>query len=154
MAVTKICICVLSVHQTGEAKVNTEVQAGPLYRVVGSELSISCNVSGFRSENITKEIQFRVKKPAKATEINIISTGDPHFSYSMYKSRVRSDEITLKHENPNSVLFKIQRLEKGDEGEYDCSVVNHESNYDGRYSVKTTVKGKWTFECKNLTTAQ
>lgn len=133
---------------------NTEVQAGPLYRVVGSELSISCNVSGFRSENITKEIQFRVKKPAKATEINIISTGDPHFSYSMYKSRVRSDEITLKHENPNSVLFKIQRLEKGDEGEYDCSVVNHESNYDGRYSVKTTVKGKWTFECKNLTTAQ
>ncbi|KAF3843178.1 hypothetical protein F7725_002027 [Dissostichus mawsoni] len=127
-------------HHIGEAKVNTEVQAGPLYRVVGSELSISCNVSGFLSESITKEIQFRVKKPANPTEINIISTGDPKFSYSVYKSRVRSDEITLKHENPNSVFFKIQRLEKDDEGEYDCSVVNHESNYDGTYSVKTTVK--------------
>ncbi|XP_033965582.1 immunoglobulin superfamily member 3-like [Pseudochaenichthys georgianus] len=135
-----LLLCLGLLLHCGEAKVNTEVQAGPLYRVVGSELSISCNVSGFRSENMTKEIQFRVKKPAKATEINIISTGDPHFSYSMYTSRVRSDEITLKHENPNSVLFKIQRLEKGDEGEYDCSVVNHESNYDGRYSVKTTVK--------------
>ncbi|XP_034069369.1 immunoglobulin superfamily, member 3-like [Gymnodraco acuticeps] len=135
-----LLLCLGLLLHCGEAQVNTEVQAGPLYRVVGSELSISCNVSGFRSENITKEIQFRVKKPAKATEINIISTGDPDFSYSVYKSRVRSDEITLKHENPNSVFFKIQRLVKGDEGEYDCSVVNHESNYDGTYSVKTTVK--------------
>lgn len=126
----------------GEAKVHTEVQAGPLYRVVGSPLTISCNVSGFASNTAQKEIEFRTTKPANPKfEINIISSGDPNFSYSMYQQRVRSKGITLTHLTPNTVLFEIKSLEKGDEGEYHCSVINPPGYpYDGTYNAATTVK--------------
>ncbi|XP_034740484.1 immunoglobulin superfamily member 3-like [Etheostoma cragini] len=125
----------------GEARVHTEAQAGPLYRVVGSLLSISCNVSGFASPSARKEFEFRVKKPEKPTfEINIISTNAQDFGYAIYTQRVRSGDINLKHVTPNSVFFEIQRLEKADEGEYECSVINQQLFYDGTYSAKTTVK--------------
>lgn len=121
---------------------HTEAQPGPLYRVLGTSLSISCNVSGFASADAQKEFEFRFTGPAKKTlEINIISTSDENFAYAMYNQRVIRKEITLKHVSPNSVLFEIQSLQKGDEGEYDCSVVNSESAYDGTYNAKTLVKG-------------
>uniref|UniRef100_A0A3Q3X629 Ig-like domain-containing protein n=1 Tax=Mola mola TaxID=94237 RepID=A0A3Q3X629_MOLML len=130
----------LLVLVTCNTQVHTEAQAGPLYRVVDSRLSISCNVSGFASNSARKEFEFRVKKPALPIEINIISTDDPSFSYAVYARRVRSKEITLTHVSPNSVVFEIQRLEKSDEGEYECFVINSESVYDGVYRAKTTVK--------------
>uniref|UniRef100_G3NI48 Ig-like domain-containing protein n=1 Tax=Gasterosteus aculeatus aculeatus TaxID=481459 RepID=G3NI48_GASAC len=123
-----------------DARVNTQVQAGPLYRVVGSPLSISCNVSGFFSDTAKKNFQFRFVNPPNPNEINIISTGDPNFSYTVYARRVGSKEITLTHVTPNSVLFKIQSLGKGDEGEYHCTVVNSEVVYDGTYSAETALK--------------
>ncbi|XP_070694283.1 immunoglobulin superfamily member 3-like isoform X2 [Pempheris klunzingeri] len=124
-----------------EARVHTEAQAGPLYRVVGSPLSIYCNVSGFSSATARREFEFRVKKPANPKlEINIISTNDNTFSYNAYVNRVKNEEITLTHVSPNSVIFELQRLVKGDEGEFDCSVINSEYIYDGTYSAKTTVK--------------
>lgn len=121
---------------------HTEAQAGPLYRVAGSPLSISCNVSGFASNSSTKEFEFRIKSPANPTsDINIISTRDQRFAYAVYSQRLKSKEITLIHVSPNSVVFEIQSLQKSDEGEFDCSVVNSESVYNGVYSAKTTVKG-------------
>ncbi|XP_031151786.1 immunoglobulin superfamily member 2-like [Sander lucioperca] len=136
-----LLFCLGLLLHCGEARVHTEAQAGPLYRVVGSPLSISCNVSGFDSASTRKGFEFRVKKPANPTfEINIISTNDQAFGYAVYTQRVRSGDINLTHVNPNSVFFEIQRLEKGDEGEYDCSVINHQLVYDGTYNAKTTVK--------------
>lgn len=125
----------------------TEIQRGPLYRVVGSELSISCNTSGFRDETDEKIFEFRMLKPARPNfEINIISTHDKDFSYASHQGRVSSKDISLTHVNPNSVLFQIRRLLKDDEGEYDCNVVTKEGFFDGTYSVKTTVKGnQWYF---------
>lgn len=120
----------------------TEAPTGPLYRVVGSPLFISCNVSGFASEILQKEFEFRIKKPAKPDyEINIISTSDQTFSFAVYVDRVRSKAINLKRVSPNSVLFEIKSLQKNDEGEYECNVINSESLYFGTYSAKTTVKG-------------
>ncbi|KAF1382634.1 hypothetical protein PFLUV_G00145810 [Perca fluviatilis] len=138
---TNLLFCLGLLLHCGEARVLTEVQAGPLYRVVGSPLFISCNVSGFASASTRKGFEFRVKKPEKPTsEINIISTNDPDFSYAVYTQRVRSGDIHLTRVNPNSVFFEIQRLDKTDEGEYDCSVINHQHVYDGTYSAATTVK--------------
>uniref|UniRef100_A0A3Q1IE71 Ig-like domain-containing protein n=1 Tax=Anabas testudineus TaxID=64144 RepID=A0A3Q1IE71_ANATE len=124
-----------------EARVLTEAPAGPLYRVVGSPLYISCNVSGFVSESLQKEFEFRIVKPAKPDfEINIISTRDQSFSYAMYLSRVNNKNIIVNRLSPNSVLFEIKSLQKDDEGEYECTVINVESVYMGTYSAKTTVK--------------
>ncbi|XP_040058363.2 immunoglobulin superfamily member 3 [Gasterosteus aculeatus] len=136
---THLLLC-LGLLRCGDARVNTQVQAGPLYRVVGSPLSISCNVSGFFSDTAKKNFQFRFVNPPNPNEINIISTGDPNFSYTVYARRVGSKEITLTHVTPNSVLFKIQSLGKGDEGEYHCTVVNSEVVYDGTYSAETALK--------------
>uniref|UniRef100_A0A7N6BYE0 Ig-like domain-containing protein n=1 Tax=Anabas testudineus TaxID=64144 RepID=A0A7N6BYE0_ANATE len=134
-------ICVFHVFHSGEARVLTEAPAGPLYRVVGSPLYISCNVSGFVSESLQKEFEFRIVKPAKPDfEINIISTRDQSFSYAMYLSRVNNKNIIVNRLSPNSVLFEIKSLQKDDEGEYECTVINVESVYMGTYSAKTTVK--------------
>ncbi|XP_062287394.1 immunoglobulin superfamily member 3-like [Scomber scombrus] len=133
--------CLSVLWHFGEARVHTEVQAGPLYRVVGSPLFISCNVSGFANESIDKNFEFRIFKPANPNlQINIISTKDPDFGYAIYQSRVRSKDITVKRMSPNSVVFEIQNLQKNDEGDYECTAVNHEATYGGTYSVKTTVK--------------
>ncbi|KAM9850945.1 immunoglobulin superfamily member 3-like [Aulostomus maculatus] len=123
-----------------EAGVQIEVQAGPLYRVEGAPLSISCNASGFISDSAVKEFQFQYKKPGKQTNMNIISTGDQSFAYAKFLTRVRKREIVLTHVTPNSVLFEILSLQRDDEGEYTCAVVNSESVYRETYSATTTVK--------------
>uniref|UniRef100_UPI003AADE937 immunoglobulin superfamily member 3-like n=1 Tax=Centroberyx gerrardi TaxID=166262 RepID=UPI003AADE937 len=138
-ATVLFCLGLLTSH-CGEARVLTEAQSGPLYRVLGYPLSISCNVSGFPNQDTRKEFQFRMFRPERATEINIISTNDQDFSYAVYMKRVFNNEITLENVLPNSVLFKIKHLEERDEGDYECFVINPEQTYDGIYSVKTTVK--------------
>lgn len=129
----------------GEARVNTETPAGPLYRVVGSLLSISCHTSGFSDNHTEKEFEFRVKMPADPFETNIISTHDQSFSYAVYLQRVRSKEVRLTHLTPNSAVFEIQSLRKSDEGEFECYVKNPEAVYDGTYNAKTTVRGNLFF---------
>nr|XP_029138245.1 immunoglobulin superfamily member 3-like isoform X2 [Labrus bergylta] len=123
-----------------EARVNTEAPIGPLYRVVGSKLSISCNVSGFKNADTKKHFEFRVNKPGKPMSENIVSSSNPGFSYSSYKRRLEERLITLTHVSPNSVLFEILSLQKSDEGDYECSVLNAEASYDGAYSASTSVK--------------
>lgn len=123
---------------------STEVQAGPLYRVEGSSLSISCKVSGLTpSPGASNDFEFRVRKPTNPNlEYNIISTKVEDFAYAVYGRRVRNEEITLKHVDPNSVVFEIQNLEKTDEGDYECSVINPpDASYLGTYNGITTVKG-------------
>uniref|UniRef100_A0A8C4ITR9 Ig-like domain-containing protein n=1 Tax=Dicentrarchus labrax TaxID=13489 RepID=A0A8C4ITR9_DICLA len=132
---------VLSGPHSGEARVLTEAQAGPLYRVVGYPLFISCNVSGFANADAKQEFEYRITKPANPNiEINIISTTDQTFGYAMYSQRVRKKEITLTNMSSTSVIFKIDSLQKSDEGEFDCTAINSEDRFDGTYSAKTTVK--------------
>ncbi|KAM4558382.1 immunoglobulin superfamily member 3-like isoform 2-T2 [Odontesthes bonariensis] len=122
-----------------EARVNTEVQAGPLYRVVGTGLSISCNVSGFSSESAQQDFEFSLKNPGFPDK-NIVSSKNPDFSYAVYQRRISSKDVSLTHVNPTSVLFEIKSLRKDDEGKYVCSVINSEYRYDGTYSATTDVK--------------
>uniref|UniRef100_A0A3B5MM50 Ig-like domain-containing protein n=1 Tax=Xiphophorus couchianus TaxID=32473 RepID=A0A3B5MM50_9TELE len=123
------------------ARVNTEIQAGPLYRVVGSLLSISCNTSGFSNVNSKKHFQIRMKDPSKPFhEINIMSSEDKGFSYARFIPRIQNSEMSIKHVDSNSIIFEIKYLKKEDEGVYECSVVNPEYNYNGVYSATTVVK--------------
>ncbi|XP_072300221.1 immunoglobulin superfamily member 3-like [Eucyclogobius newberryi] len=134
-------ICVLAVLLSRGDKVQTEAQAGPLYRVEGSKLSISCSVSGLPPLiGGRNDFEFRVKKPSNPTlDLNIISTNSEDFSYALYGGRVRSGEIAVRYVDPNSVVFEIRHLQKTDEGEYECTVVNTKGNYYGTYSAMTTV---------------
>uniref|UniRef100_A0A3P9MWL4 Immunoglobulin superfamily member 3-like n=1 Tax=Poecilia reticulata TaxID=8081 RepID=A0A3P9MWL4_POERE len=135
-----VLLILLGLFLLCEAQVNTEVQAGPLYRVVGSLLSISCNTSGFSNPNSKKDFEIRMKSPARIHEINVMSSKDPDFSYARFSSRIRKDEISIKHVDSNSIIFEIQYLQKEDEGEYECTVINPEYTYNGVYSALTVVK--------------
>ncbi|KAM6985019.1 immunoglobulin superfamily member 3-like [Aplochiton taeniatus] len=127
--------------QLGEASVLTQVQAGPLYRVVGYPLTISCNVSGFSNPDTKQDFEFLAFKPQNPDrELNVISTRDPNFSFAMYYTRVKSEAITLEHQSATSILFQMKSLEETDEGEYECCVLNSESVYIGTYSAKTSVQ--------------
>lgn len=119
----------------------TEMPAGPLYRVVGSPFYISCTTSGFSNNHTEKEFEFRIKKPEHPLEFNIISTHNSFFTYALYSQRVGSQDITLKHVTPNSVVFKMESLQKSDEGEYECFVQNPETVFHGTYSARTAVRG-------------
>lgn len=139
-----ICLSLLfqDALASGGDRVQTEAQAGPLYRVEGTPLSISCSVSGLDPPpDDRNNFNFRVKKPSMPNFVaHIISTETSDFPYALYMSRVNSGEITVEHVDPNSVVFKILSLQKTDEGEYECSVINTKSTYYGAYSAKTTVK--------------
>ncbi|XP_047456388.1 immunoglobulin superfamily member 3-like [Mugil cephalus] len=136
-----LLLCLALFLSCGEASVNIEANAGPLYRVVGSPLIITCTTSGFHNDEAEKHFEIRVTKPSKPNfGINIISTNDPLFGFAVYQRRVESKEITLNRVSPNSVVFEITSLLKGDEGDFECSVINSELSYFGTYSVKTTVK--------------
>uniref|UniRef100_A0A8C6U083 Ig-like domain-containing protein n=1 Tax=Neogobius melanostomus TaxID=47308 RepID=A0A8C6U083_9GOBI len=121
---------------------NEAGQAGPLYRVEGSPLSISCSVSGLPPlPDGRNNFEFRVKKPSKPNLVShVISTESSDFAYAAYGQRVKAGEIMVEHVDQNSVLFKILRLEKTDEGEYECAVINTRGTFYGTYSAMTTVK--------------
>lgn len=123
----------------------TESQAGPLYRVVGSRLSIFCNVSGVPSHSTASQnFDFRFLPSGSSpssSPLNIISTQSKSFGYAMFKKRVANGEIKLTHTSPTSVVFEIQALQKSDEGEFQCLLVNPVSRYYGVYSASTAVKG-------------
>ncbi|XP_074550413.1 immunoglobulin superfamily member 3-like [Halichoeres trimaculatus] len=136
---TNLLFCLGLFLHCGEARVNTEAPTGPLYRVVGTPLILPCAASGF-SGSTDKHFEYRFKKPGSTRVANIISSEDQWFAYSVYQSRVTKNEITLTRKSPQSVLFNIMSLEKSDEGEYECSVINPYSTFDGAYSATTSVK--------------
>ncbi|KAL0963627.1 hypothetical protein UPYG_G00308790 [Umbra pygmaea] len=127
--------------QWGGAMVMVEMQASPLYRVIGYPISIYCNVSGFSDPSALQNFQFSIYKPNKPSqEIQIISTAEKDFAMAVYSQRVRDGDITLDRLSVTSVLFKVKSLKSGDEGDYECYTPNTERVYHGTYSAKTTLK--------------
>ncbi|XP_062862758.1 immunoglobulin superfamily member 2 [Trichomycterus rosablanca] len=115
------------------------IQEGPLYRVKGFPLSISCNVSGligFTSQEFTFSV-YKATNPT--TEINIISSNKPDYSYAVYSKRVREGSIVIEKLSGISVLFHIKSLEDDDAGTYECYTPNQYSTYLGTYSAQTTL---------------
>ncbi|KAJ8013132.1 hypothetical protein DPEC_G00050120 [Dallia pectoralis] len=127
--------------QSGDAQVLVEFQSGPLYRVIGYPLTISCNVSGFTNPSAQQDFRFSFYKPNKPdTEILIISTDDPNFGMATHSRRVMDGKITVERRSVTSVLFKVLSLEEGDEGVYECFTPNKEAKFGGKYNDRTSVK--------------
>ncbi|KAL0153890.1 hypothetical protein M9458_050811, partial [Cirrhinus mrigala] len=97
--------------------VSTQICAakGPLYRVKGYPISISCNVSGFTGPS-NRDFQFIVKKPNM--DVNMISTSDPEFAYGMFSSR-------------------IENLLEKDAGDLVCETLHTGGAYYGDYAAET-----------------
>ncbi|KAF5902017.1 immunoglobulin superfamily member 3-like, partial [Clarias magur] len=116
---------------------SVQIQQGPLYRVIGFPMSISCNVSGMKDSR-EQAFQFLVTKPQK-TRIQIISTKDPDYAYAVYSKRVRENDILIERLSGTSVRFHIKSVKDGDSGKYECDTPNSYVTYNGTYNAETTM---------------
>ncbi|XP_077096165.1 immunoglobulin superfamily member 2-like isoform X1 [Siphateles boraxobius] len=111
-----------------------QIQEGPLYRVKGYPISISCDVSGFKGSPV-QDFEFRVKK--SNVDINIISTKEQDFAYAMYSNRIREKEIEIERLSGSSVLLRIKTLLEGDAGDIFCQTPNTDGGYLGSYEAQS-----------------
>ncbi|MGH0130405.1 UNVERIFIED_CONTAM: hypothetical protein FKN15_018302, partial [Acipenser sinensis] len=129
-----LILCFSGVH-FGQRVVET--QRGPLFRAQGSHVTLSCKVRGY--EGTPKQnFHWSIYRPASpSVEIHIVSTADPHFTYALYRHRVRMQDIYIERTSTDSVLLHITKLQMHDQGEYECYTPNTDSVYYGAYSDKT-----------------
>ncbi|XP_046700621.1 immunoglobulin superfamily member 3 isoform X2 [Silurus meridionalis] len=118
---------------------SVQIQNGPLYRAKGFPMSISCNVSDLKFSR-KQEFAFSIYKPEKPNiQIQIISTHDNNYAYTMYYQRVREQSINIERLSDTSVLFHIMSLKAEDSGKYECYTPNVGTTYHGSYSAETTL---------------
>ncbi|NXI37954.1 IGSF2 protein, partial [Galbula dea] len=112
------------------------VQKGPLYRVMGSHITLWCKVSGYQGP-AEQNFQWSIYLPsAPEREVQIVSTVDPSFPYATYTQRVRSRGIYVERVQGDAVLLHITELQDQDAGEYECHTPNTDERYFGSYSAK------------------
>ncbi|XP_078060543.1 immunoglobulin superfamily member 8 [Mustelus asterias] len=105
------------------------VPRGPLYRVEGTHAIIPCNVT---DDERSGELDFwwSVFKPKTTiASVAVISTQDPEYPDSTYGPRVRAKEIYIHKLSRNSIQLHLGKLQKDDEGEYECrAAINNRVN--------------------------
>ncbi|XP_078088786.1 immunoglobulin superfamily member 3-like [Mustelus asterias] len=115
------------------AQREVKLPKGPLVRAEGSHTTIQCDVSGYQgsSEQNFEWSVFRQSEPT--LKIQIISTVNSDFSYAVYGKRVQNNEIYIERVKADSALLHITKLQKTDEGKYECFTPNTDSYYWGSY---------------------
>ncbi|KAG9271377.1 immunoglobulin superfamily member 3-like [Astyanax mexicanus] len=135
-----MCLAGLLLSDICKGEHLVHIQEGPLFRVKGYPISISCNVSGYIGSN-DQCFSFSIFKPDKPDiEIGIISTCEKDYAYAVYSKRVRERSITIERRSKTSVIFHILSLEAEDAGTYECYTPNSYATYDGTYSAQITMK--------------
>ncbi|XP_041067852.1 immunoglobulin superfamily member 3-like [Carcharodon carcharias] len=118
------------------AQREVKLQEGPLVRAEGHHITIQCTVSG-EKESSEQNFEWSIFRPAEPTlKIQIISTVTSDFFYAIYGERVRNNEIYIERVTASSVMLHITKLQKSDEGEYECYTPNTASIYWGSYNGK------------------
>ncbi|XP_018431214.1 PREDICTED: immunoglobulin superfamily member 2-like, partial [Nanorana parkeri] len=115
------------------------IEQGPLYRTVGSDITIWCKETGYRGAS-DLEFQYLVRlQSAPALEINVVSSDDPNFSYAKYSQRVLSGNINVERVTRTHTVLHIINVQEGDTGEYECYTPNTAATFQGTYSAKTNL---------------
>uniref|UniRef100_A0A671R4W6 Immunoglobulin superfamily member 3-like n=1 Tax=Sinocyclocheilus anshuiensis TaxID=1608454 RepID=A0A671R4W6_9TELE len=129
-----LCLTGLLQWDLCSGQIQVQIQKGPLYRVKGYPISISCNVTGFTGPS-NRDFQFILKKPN--VELNMISTSDPDFAYGMFSDRIRNKEIYIQRLSGSSVLLTIKNLLENDAGDLLCETLHTGGAYYGDYAAET-----------------
>ncbi|XP_062391062.1 immunoglobulin superfamily member 3-like [Sardina pilchardus] len=115
------------------------IQSGPLYRVKGFHVAITCSVSGFE-DMYEHDFSFSAHRATWSEEIQIISTEDEGFAYAIFSSRVRNKDIWIERQSGSSVVFHINNALLEDTAEIECYSPNTYATRWGAYSAKTSLK--------------
>ncbi|XP_069800583.1 prostaglandin F2 receptor negative regulator isoform X2 [Dendropsophus ebraccatus] len=114
------------------------VPSGPLLRVEGTDVSISCNVSDYegpREQNFDWTFSSGAD-PAVA----VLSTWDSSFTHASYMELAKSGNIQLQRTGNSEVLLHIHQLRGSDEGQYTCSTPSTDATYSGNYMASVQLK--------------
>ncbi|XP_063301953.1 immunoglobulin superfamily member 3 [Pelobates fuscus] len=116
------------------------IQPGPLYRTMGSQISIWCKVRGYQGPS-QQNFRWSVYLPsAPDREVQVVTTEeDPSFSYAIYSQRVRSGDIYVERLSGDHSLLQIRQLQERDTGEYECHTPNTDPSFHGSYSAKVNL---------------
>lgn len=117
------------------------VPQGPLYRVAGTAISISCNVSGYEGSAQQDFEWFLYRPEAPEAALGIISTRDTRFSYAVFGPRVAAGDVQVQRLQGDAVVLKISRLQAQDAGIYECYTPSTDARYLGSYSGKVELRG-------------
>lgn len=117
------------------------VPEGPLYRVAGTAVSISCNVTGYEgpARQDFEWFLYRPENPEAA--VGIVSTRDPGFSYAVFGPRVAAGEVRVQRVRDDAVVLTIARLQAQDAGVFECYTPSTDARYLGSYSGKVELRG-------------
>ncbi|XP_041929233.1 immunoglobulin superfamily member 3-like isoform X1 [Alosa sapidissima] len=136
-----LLLCLLGLLQTdvGQAQRMVTIQDGPLYRVKGFHVAITCSVSGFKgkAEQDFRFSAYRATRPDQ--EIQIISTEGAGFAYATFSQRVKSKDIWIERLSGSSVVFHINNALLEDTAEIECHTPNTDGGYLGTYNAKTSL---------------
>ncbi|XP_012604661.1 immunoglobulin superfamily member 8 isoform X2 [Microcebus murinus] len=116
------------------------VPEGPLYRVAGTAVSISCNVSGYEGPAQQDFEWFLYRPEAPEAALGIVSTRDTRFSYAVFGPRVAAGEVQVQRLQGDAVVLKIARLQAQDAGVYECYTPSTDARYLGSYSGKVELR--------------
>ncbi|XP_069748534.1 prostaglandin F2 receptor negative regulator-like [Narcine bancroftii] len=114
-----------------------KVPNGPLYRVVKTPVSISCNVSDYQGP---PEQNFDWFVSRSNHRLRIISTLEPEFSDLEYREKVLKNEIWVQRISDNSVELHFKSAHFGDEGEYQCQTPSTDKDSRGNYEASVYLK--------------
>ncbi|XP_063812956.1 immunoglobulin superfamily member 3-like [Pseudophryne corroboree] len=129
-------LLLLSVLGVSWAQRQVIIQQGPLYRTVGSHITLWCKVRGYQGPSEQNFLYSIYLPSAPDREVQVVATGDPAFSYAIYSQRVRSGDISVERVSGDHTLLHIRQLEERDAGEYECHTPNTDPTYHGSYSAK------------------
>ncbi|CAN2387698.1 hypothetical protein PRIEUP_LOCUS12017, partial [Pristimantis euphronides] len=129
----------LSIVGISWAQREVTVQEGPLYRTVGTHITIWCKVTGYKQPS-EQNFQYSIYLPsAPDREVMIVSTQDPSISYAIYSRRVRSGDIYIERVTGDHTILHIRQLQERDAGEYECHTPNTDTAFFGSYSAKVNL---------------
>nr|DBA34641.1 TPA: hypothetical protein GDO54_002187 [Pyxicephalus adspersus] len=91
------------------AQREVSIQQGPLYRTVGSHISIWCKVNGYQGPSEQNFLYSIYLPTAPEREVQIVSTEDPAFSYAIYSQRVHNGDIFVERMSGDHSLLHIRQ---------------------------------------------
>lgn len=115
------------------------VPSGPLLRVEGTDIAISCNVSDYEGPG---EQNFEwTFSPGSGPVVRVLSTWDDTFTDAALKGRVKAGDIQLQRTGNSEVLLRLRQLSSSDEGNYTCSTPSTDATVSGNYDDHVQLKG-------------
>uniref|UniRef100_A0AAY4DWT7 Ig-like domain-containing protein n=1 Tax=Denticeps clupeoides TaxID=299321 RepID=A0AAY4DWT7_9TELE len=113
------------------------VPAGPLTRVKGQSVSISCTVTDYEGP---REQDFDWLALADPEPVQVISTFDSSFSDASFRQRVASGDISIERLADNKVELTIKAAAVTDNGVYRCRTPSTDKSVTGNYEADVQLR--------------